>query len=34
MLEDGLPYKIIIDELAEVGRGITHQSLTKWLQSG
>src|SRR5438552_14998820 len=34
MLEDGLPYKVIIDELAESGRGITPQSLTKWLQSG
>ena len=34
MLEDGLPYKVIIDELAEAGRGITPQSLTKWLQSG
>src|SRR3989442_15818792 len=34
MLEDGLPYKIIIDELAEAGRGITPQSLAKWLQSG
>src|SRR5205823_866335 len=34
MLEDGLPYKVVIDELAESGRGITPQSLTKWLQSG
>src|SRR2546427_417672 len=34
MLEDGLPYKVIIDELAEAGRGITPQILTKWLQSG
>src|SRR6266550_1460647 len=34
MLEDGLPYKVIIDELAESGRGLTPQSLTKWLQSG
>src|SRR5438477_5351211 len=34
MLEDRLPYKVIIDELAESGRGITPQSLTKWLQSG
>ena len=34
MLEDGLPYKVIIDELAEAGRGLTPQSLTKWLQSG
>src|SRR5439155_3913788 len=34
MLEDGLPYKVILDELAETGRGITPQSLTKWLQSG
>src|SRR6266487_2258975 len=34
MLEDGLPYKVIIDELAEAGRGITPHSLSKWLQSG
>src|SRR5438445_488283 len=34
MLEDRLPYKVIIDELAESGRGITPQSLIKWLQSG
>jgi len=34
MLDDGLPYHIIIDELAESGRGLTPQSLTKWLQSG
>ena len=34
MLDDGLPYKVIIDELAEAGRGLTPQSLTQWLQSG
>src|ERR1051326_2883382 len=34
MLDDGLPYKVIIDELAEAGRGLTPQSFTKWLQSG
>src|SRR5207247_11247855 len=34
MLDDGLPYRIIIDELAEAGRGLTPQSLTQWLTSG
>src|SRR5260221_11868884 len=34
MLDDGLPSHITIDELAETGRGLTPQSLTKWLQSG
>src|SRR2546425_4644053 len=34
MLDDGLPYRVIIDELAEAGRGLTPQSLTQWLKSG
>src|SRR6266566_5104707 len=34
MLDDGLPYRVIIDELAETGRGLTPQSLTQWLKSG
>ena len=34
MLEDGLPYHVIIDELAEAGRGLTPQSFTQWLKSG
>src|SRR5205085_10748012 len=31
---DGLPYHVIIDELAETGRGLTPQNLTKWIQTG
>src|SRR5437667_8459574 len=34
MLDDGLPYRVIIDELADTGRGLTPQSLTQWLKSG
>jgi hypothetical protein len=34
MLDDGLPYRVIIDELADAGRGLTPQSLTQWLKSG
>src|SRR3954469_24399405 len=34
MLDDGLPYHVIIDELAETGRGLTPQGLTKWVQAG
>ena len=34
MLDDGLPYHVIVDELAEAGRGITPQSLAQWLQTG
>src|SRR5437867_11268846 len=34
MLDDRLPYRVIIDELAEAGRGLTPQSITEWLKSG
>ncbi len=34
MIDDGLPYRVIIDELADTGRGLTPQSLTQWLKSG
>jgi hypothetical protein len=34
MLEDALPYRVILDELAESGRGLTAQSLAQWVQTG
>src|SRR4051794_31908299 len=34
MLDDGLPYRVIIDELAEKAQGLTSQSFTEWLKSG
>src|SRR5438067_12822562 len=34
MLEDALPYRVILDELAETGCGLTAQSLAKWVQTG
>ena len=34
MLDDELPYHVIVDELAEAGRGVTPQSLAQWLQTG
>ncbi len=34
MLDDGLPYHVIVDELAEAGGGVTPQSLAQWLQTG
>jgi hypothetical protein len=34
MLDDGLPYKVIIDELGEAGEGLNHQNLTNWRQGG
>ena len=34
MLDDGLPYHIILDELAETAQGLTPQSLAQWLKSG
>ena len=34
MLDEGLPYRVLIDELAETGGGITPQSLCAWLHSG
>ena len=34
MLEDGLPYHVIIEELGETAHGLNPQSLAKWVQSG
>jgi hypothetical protein len=34
MLDDGLPYHVIIDELGEVGEGLNTQNLTNWKQGG
>src|SRR5438067_2257671 len=34
MLDDALPYHVILDELAETGRGLTAQSLVDWFQTG
>ena len=34
MLEEGLPYRVIIDELAGTGGNLTPQSLTKWIETG
>jgi hypothetical protein len=34
MLDDGLPYKVIIDELGEAGQGLNLQNLTNWKQGG
>jgi hypothetical protein len=34
MLDDGLPYRIIIDELGEAGEGLNLQNLTNWKQGG
>ena len=32
MLADGLPYHILIEELAEAGEGLNAQSLTDWVR--
>ena len=32
MLEDGLPYHVLIDELGEAGHGLNIQSLAEWVQ--
>src|SRR5437762_14067802 len=32
MLEDGLPYRVLIDELGEAGQGLTAQHLADWVQ--
>lgn len=32
MLDDGLPYHVIIDELGEAGEGLNAQNLTNWNQ--
>ncbi|HWW00851.1 MAG TPA: hypothetical protein VNZ64_14235 [Candidatus Acidoferrum sp.] len=34
MLDDGLPYHIIIDELGEAGRGLNTQNITNWVKGG
>ena len=34
MLDDGLPYRVIIDELGEAGEGLNTQNLTNWKQGG
>jgi len=34
MLDDGLPYRVIIDELGEAGQGLNAQNLTNWVQGG
>ncbi len=34
MLDDGLPYHVIIEELGETAQGLTPQGLLKWVQSG
>jgi hypothetical protein len=34
MLEDGLPYPVIIDELGAAGEGLNTQNLTNWKQGG
>jgi hypothetical protein len=34
MLDDGIPYHVIIDELGETGEGLNTQNLTNWRQGG
>jgi len=34
MLDDGLPYPVIIDELGEAGEGLNAQNLTNWKNGG
>ena len=34
MLDGGLPYHVIIDELGENVQGLNPQGLAKWVQSG
>jgi len=34
MLDDGLPYRVIIDELGEAGEGLNTQNITNWVQGG
>jgi hypothetical protein len=34
MLDDNLPYEVIIDELGEAGEGLNAQNLTNWRQGG
>ena len=32
MLDDGLPYRVLIDELGEAGEGLNTQKLADWVQ--
>jgi hypothetical protein len=34
MLDDGIPYHVIIDELGDAGEGLNTQNLTNWKQGG
>jgi hypothetical protein len=34
MLDDGIPYHVIIDELGEAGEGLNAQNLTNWKKGG
>jgi hypothetical protein len=34
MLDDGIPYHVIIDELGDAGEGLNTQNLTNWRQGG
>ena len=34
MLDDGLPYPVIIDEIGEAGEGLNAQNLTNWKNGG
>src|SRR5712672_3124763 len=34
MLDDGIPYHVIIDELGEAGEALNTQNLTNWKQGG
>jgi hypothetical protein len=34
MFDDGLPYRVIIDELGETGEGLNTQNLCNWKQGG
>ena len=34
MLDDGLPYHVIIEEVGQTAQGLNPQSLAKWVQSG
>jgi len=34
MLDDGIPYHVIIDELGDAGEGLNAQNLTNWKQGG
>ncbi|HWX18686.1 MAG TPA: hypothetical protein VN578_02155 [Candidatus Binatia bacterium] len=34
MLDDGLPYRVIIDELGDAGEGLNTQNITNWVKGG